>query len=488
MTMLDEAMRYLARGWSVIPANWVREDGSCSCGNPSCGDNAGKHPKVLWNDYQERLPTEAEVQRWWRTWPRANIAIVTGKVSGIIVIDVDPRHGGDESMRDLGPLPDTLTALTGGGGDHKYYRHPGRIVANGSGVNSGLRPGIDVRGDGGYVIAPPSIHRKGGVYSWEAMSPDEPAPVPPVIDAMLVHRRIGDVAPSSRHFDLQEVFERGIPDGERNETLAKVTGHYAATGASYDMVLMSVRGVNVTYCHPALEDAELVKVVESIYSREEEKRRVADAIEERLNGNGNGDAKDVVIPDERRAMARALWAELGIPNVTDWIVIRSDVIEYVLYTAEDEARLGDDLLNQNTVRKRIFNELGEVLKPIEAKLAWPKRAKMLRDLARETVADSPRAADRIDAWLEAFASEEGPVIDPAVEERAAFLQSRPVVTDGHIYLKPEVMFRFMENVMGEKMRIGELRKLLRRAGWDDSMLWTGKRSTRAWRRLYTREE
>jgi len=84
------------------------------------------------------------------------------------VVDVDPPHGGDDSLRALlsghGPLPDTAVVRTGSGGRHLYFAHPGRAVRNSAGTRLG--PGLDVRADGGYVIAPPSRHASGAAYSW----------------------------------------------------------------------------------------------------------------------------------------------------------------------------------------------------------------------------------------------------------------------------------------------------------------------------------
>ena len=122
MSILDEAVRYLDLGWPVIPAHTVR-DGECSCGNEHC-ESAGKHPRIAWAIYQTRVASADELRRWWTRWPDANVAVVTGAVSGIVVLDVDPRHGGDESIRDL-TLPPTATAITGGGGQHYIYAHPG---------------------------------------------------------------------------------------------------------------------------------------------------------------------------------------------------------------------------------------------------------------------------------------------------------------------------------------------------------------------------
>jgi hypothetical protein len=107
-----------------------------------------------------------QVRRWWRRWPDANVGVVTGAVSGLVVLDVDPRHGGDESLAVLegihGTLPRTVESLTGGGGQHLYFRHPGTVVPSRS-----IAPGLDIKGDGGLVVSPPSQHISGRVYRWE---------------------------------------------------------------------------------------------------------------------------------------------------------------------------------------------------------------------------------------------------------------------------------------------------------------------------------
>lgn len=112
-----------------------------------------------------------QIKESWERWPDANLGIATGAVSGIVVLDVDPRHGGDDTLETLqiehGKLPDTPTVLTGGGGFHFYFRHPGGVVSNSA---SQVGQGIDVRGEGGYVIAPPSIHESGNRYLWEVSS------------------------------------------------------------------------------------------------------------------------------------------------------------------------------------------------------------------------------------------------------------------------------------------------------------------------------
>jgi hypothetical protein len=109
----------------------------------------------------------AQIRRWWARWPQANVAIRTGEISGLVVLDVDPDHRGDASLAGLvsryGDLPPGRTIRTGSGGRHLYFAHPGRPVGNDTGRRLGH--GLDVRGDGGYVIAPPSRHVSGTRYS-----------------------------------------------------------------------------------------------------------------------------------------------------------------------------------------------------------------------------------------------------------------------------------------------------------------------------------
>jgi hypothetical protein len=98
----------------------------------------------------------ATIAAWFQDAPTAGVGIATGADSGIVVLDVDPRHGGDDTMADLerrhGVLPDTWHCQTANGGSHLYFLHPGGAVGN----RAGIRPGVDVRGDGGYVVAPPT--------------------------------------------------------------------------------------------------------------------------------------------------------------------------------------------------------------------------------------------------------------------------------------------------------------------------------------------
>ena len=103
-----------------------------------------------------------------------NIGIVTGEISNLIVLDIDPKHGGNSSLdrleRQFGQLPETIEAKTGGEGRHLYFAHPGGLIRN----RTGLAQGVDLRGDGGYIVAPPSVHPIGRAYVWAAgRSPED---------------------------------------------------------------------------------------------------------------------------------------------------------------------------------------------------------------------------------------------------------------------------------------------------------------------------
>jgi len=178
------ALEACGRGWSVVPLH-TAVGGRCSCGDAECAA-PGKHARVAWKPYMEHRAGPDRVRRWWRRWPGANVGVVTGAVSGLVVLDVDPRHGGCDTLAVLevvnGRLPHTVEALTGGGGQHLYFRHPGLAVAS-----RPVAPGLDVKGDGGLVVCPPSLHVSGRRYVWEeGCAPGEatPAQAPAWVTAM----------------------------------------------------------------------------------------------------------------------------------------------------------------------------------------------------------------------------------------------------------------------------------------------------------------
>lgn len=171
------AIAYLRMGWSVVPMHTPIPDGGCSCGRDDC-PAAGKHPRIAWQRHMHEAATEETVDRWWERWPDANIGVVTGMVSDVAVVDVDPRNRGDVSLQTFeerwGPLPATATSRTGGGGWHYWFSGGGEPLPSRE-----LAPGLELKGDGAVVVAPPSMHTSGMTYRWLADPATlEPAPVP----------------------------------------------------------------------------------------------------------------------------------------------------------------------------------------------------------------------------------------------------------------------------------------------------------------------
>lgn len=161
--LLNDALRYLRLGWSIVPTCWPVENNgqwACGCGRNHEGNDIGKATLVYWKDYQTRRATEAEVTEWWTSWPVANIACITGAISGLVVVDLE--YDGLAEAERLG-LYSGLTAITGKG-RHLYYAHPGERVCNQVAMKK--LKGFDLRGDGGYVLVPPSRHATGRRYTW----------------------------------------------------------------------------------------------------------------------------------------------------------------------------------------------------------------------------------------------------------------------------------------------------------------------------------
>lgn len=237
---VSTGVEYVYRGWAVIALHDVSA-GACSCGSTDPDHiyrQGGKHPvHGQWQAFP--LTTEAQVREQWAARPAANIGIVTGAVSGFWVLDVDPDNGGHVILAGLvaayGPLPETYTVLTGSGGAHYYFTLPDWEPG---GSRGRLPAGLDVRGKGGQVVAPPSVSSK-GPYSVGANVPLAPAPawlldlirpLRPEAPARRDDSPAGPVAGGpdrGRAYAAQAVraelteLERALP-GTRNETAFRV--------------------------------------------------------------------------------------------------------------------------------------------------------------------------------------------------------------------------------------------------------------------------
>ncbi len=244
---LTAALAYLAHGWSVIPV-----------------EARGKRPVIPWLEFQQRRADERQARQWFESRKNANVAVVTGAISDLVVLDIDVAHGGGESLgmleREHGALPPTVEVVTGSGGRHFYFLHPGGLVRN----RAGLLQGVDLRGDGGCVVAPPSMHRAGKRYIWrKGHAPGETAmaPVPAWLLALVrgARNRSGRTPAYWRR-----LVREGVDEGERNATIASLAGHLFHREVDAQVVLELMLTWNRVRCHPPLSDHEVARVVESI--------------------------------------------------------------------------------------------------------------------------------------------------------------------------------------------------------------------------------
>jgi RecA-family ATPase len=242
------------------------------------------------NGLLDATTDEQQLAKWWKVNPQANLAVATGEASGLVVIDIDPDKGGWESLLELeekhGRPPETVEVETGGGGIHLYYRYPDGVKI---GSRNGWRPGVDVKADGGYVIAPPSNHVK-GVYHWaDGRRPCdvELADIPPWLLELLPRKDEAKPDPTtngsvngSHKFTFTDggasLVQRaeayvakaeGASKGNRNDTAFRLAGHVAALDDNGQrlsegeiVALLSTWNLRNS---PPLSDAELLTCIRS---------------------------------------------------------------------------------------------------------------------------------------------------------------------------------------------------------------------------------
>ena len=255
-TPIVEALKFAKLGWAVIPIHFVNEN-RCSCGNKSCSSVA-KHPLTR-NGSKDGSKDIATICNWWTKWPKANIGIVTGKSSGLFVIDVDPRHGGDRSWKQWSTdhkIPKTAMVNSGGGGYHLYFKSSSdmEILPN----RANILQGVDCRGQGGYIIAPGSLHASGIPYLWsEDTGPDSLTKAP---------TSILELATKKIKVEKQQGSKATIPGGSRNTTLASLAGSLKRRGILNDALENALSSINQDLCNPPLPQKEIVSISRSISS------------------------------------------------------------------------------------------------------------------------------------------------------------------------------------------------------------------------------
>ena len=247
--ILESALCYAELGWPVIPLYAVDETGTCGCGKADC-NSAGKHPhgRLAPNGVKDATKDTSLIRQW--CGQEINIGICAGPDAGLVVLDVDPAHGGSESLKAY-TVPETLIVMTGSGGTHYYFGHPGGAVKNSVGK---LGVGLDVRAAGGYVVAPPSLHASGNEYRWRI---DPRAKKPAVCPAFICRN-----GSSPKPAKTETVGP--ITEGQRNDTLTSLAGSLRRAGFSAEAMYAALAEENQKRCDPPLPDKEIKKIADSV--------------------------------------------------------------------------------------------------------------------------------------------------------------------------------------------------------------------------------
>lgn len=287
MPNLTHAMAYARKGWRVLPLWWpatperinhdtgeVYNQAVCACPNPDC-QSTGKHPLTR-HGAHDGTTDPKQIEAWWGRWPQANIGIATGGESGIWVLDIDVDRGGGKSFKRAyltpgraKPAP-TVTAITGGGGRHIIWKTWGEPVP--CAVN--LFPGVDTRGEGGLIVAPPSVHASGERYQWHREGRPGAVPVQPTpgwMRAIVNLRRNGgpqkrrtfDPNRPPRTVDVGKI--QDMHEGGRNSGLFAVVCRMIRYGDKD--ILAKAHAINQTHCSPPLPDREVDYMVEQAVRR-----------------------------------------------------------------------------------------------------------------------------------------------------------------------------------------------------------------------------
>jgi hypothetical protein len=227
----------------------------------------GKEP-ATYHGVLDATKDHNTIRGWWGADPHFNIGLATGTPSGVFAIDIDGIDAEGELHKleaENGLLPPTVASITGRG-RHVLFQMPSGVkIANSAGQ---VAPGIDVRGTGGYIVAPPSVHPSGRPYAWSVDSGTAFAPAP----AWLIHKIS---TPARRALftgtDWYAIARNGAGEGQRNATVTRLAG-YLLRHIDAGVTLEFIQAWNATHCTPPLESDEVYTIVNSIAGRELRKR------------------------------------------------------------------------------------------------------------------------------------------------------------------------------------------------------------------------
>lgn len=429
--LLEAAIHYAARGWPVFPCE-VR----------------GKRPLTP-HGFKDASTDDDVIRAWWRRWPRANVAVATGPRS-FDALDVD-GPAGDQSLAALEAKHEELPA-----GPRQHTGKGRHILFHGGtlGVSAKRIPGLDTRGEGGYVVMAPSVHPSGERYVLE--DEDEPIPAPPewlVSELRTTAPRPGRFGPAPEPADVEDVAARallemaGIPleritEGQRNDRLFRFGASLRARGQEVDAILSVLRLANTQLCIPQLPDAEIVRIAQSSARLEVAAayRRAEDVISRQVERESAEFAREESVrqaPGE--SVSESLEALRALLRIHLRGVEKRGQDYYLLIDGSDgepmELRIRN-LLAYDDVRRAIFDATG-ILVSVQRK-SWAAAAVRLRAIAAEVDPGLASETQETLHYLASFLRHEQPE-EAETEEDLSRLR-----TEGHSRIRyaGEVWFLF----------------------------------------------
>lgn len=256
-SLCEEALKCVGRGWSVFPLFGVLRAGVCACpSGPECGNKCGKHPKTT-RGFKDATKDQDSVRSF--MVPFTNYGIPTGEQT-FVAIDIDAEKGGLESISALeiinGKLPSTVKVFTGkNGGYHLYFKSPPGGVQS----RTNVLPGVDIRGEGGYVVGSGSDHRSGGKYCYDLFEgdPDE------VSIADMPEWMVQKLCSEKQKATATDSSSEKIKEGSRNDSLFRLGSSLRSRGLSRDAIEAALQKENLVRCEPPLPEKEIMAIATS---------------------------------------------------------------------------------------------------------------------------------------------------------------------------------------------------------------------------------
>ncbi len=435
MDLPTYACEYVKLGWSVIPIK-----------------PGGKKPLVEWEKYQKERATEDQIKKWWSKYPNANIGVVTGIISDIIVIDIDSKKGEEEYIAKFNELHSTISQKTGKPeATQKIFKHPGNHTYHNM---ARFLPDVDVRADGGYVVVPPSIHPNGKTYEWIIdpvdMGLSDLLPLPDEIKKHLFAQT--DRKPRNVEGWVQEAL-MGVEDGRRTDTCAKLAGWYLrAFEGDIEQVEILLQNWNERNRPP--KDWKVINTVIDSIAKREGRNAMGDGVGEKIE---KIQILEYPPPDDTR--------------------------RYKVFLADHDGSVEMDVrgLVMFSNFKMKFTEL---VRRIPRSVKQPRWERMVNEALKEAEIIKMSVDETLTGLVLRMINSE--VFSEHCQNKLEYVRNAIVKNDDTIYLKIETLLAMM---MVEREKVGrrEVGKILRSLGFKNDVVRLGNITIRCWCRKFDKE-